>query len=404
MSGILTSTIAKRAPRSTGFILLFALANVGGVIGYLPLLTLLLPLKIEAIAGGAHIGVFTTTVIAGAVAASLANILFGWACDCTRDRAGGRRAWVAGGIVTTALSYCLIALAATPLAIVAAIVAFQLAVNMMLAPLFAIMADEIPDAQKGIASGWLALANPVASALSAFLVGAAYMGQEARLGIVCAAVAACIAPLLLTRPREIAAVTGATSTDTPPGRDLAIAWSARMAVQVAGNVLSLYLLYYFESLADGVASIDVAARVGQLLTLAYAIPLPVALIVGRLSDRLGRRKPFLLATAIVAAAGLVAMAVANHWLVSAAGFGCYAVGSAVFLALHSGFSMQLLPDPRHRGRDLGLLNLTNTLPGLIGPALAWMLATPHDFAALMLVLAAITLSGGIAILAIGSRR
>jgi len=76
------------------------------------------------------------------------------------------------------------------------------------------------------------------------------------------------------------------------------------------------------------------------------------------------------------------------------------VGSAVFLALHAGYVMQLLPNPRRHGRDLGLINLTNTLPALIGPMLAWLLATPSNFAGLMMILAALTLGGGIAILAI----
>ena len=49
--------------------------------------------------------------------------------------------------------------------------------------------------------------------------------------------------------------------------------------------------------------------------------------------------------------------------------------------------MQLLPNPHHRGRDLGLLNLANTLPSLLGPPLAWVFATPHDFVGVMLALA-----------------
>jgi MFS family permease len=265
------------------------------------------------------------------------------------------------------------------------------------------MAEEIPDAQKGVASGWLALANPVASALSAVLVGGLVTGEGARFAVILGAVALCLAPLLATRVRQVASEVLPVSEAIASRRDLAIAWAARMAVQVAGNVLSLYLLYYFESLVGAAQHGDVAGEVGRLLTIAYAVPLPVALIIGRLSDRIGRRKPFLLATAAVAALGLVAMAVRQHWGLSAAGFGLYVVGSSVFLALHSGFSMQLLPDPDHRGRDLGLLNLTNTLPGLIGPLLAWLLATPGDFAILMLVLAGVTLAGGLAILAIEGR-
>ena len=94
------------------------------------------------------------------------------------------------------------------------------------------------------------------------------------------------------------------------------------------------------------------------------------------------------------------MAGATDFAAAALCFGLFSVGSAVFLALHSAFATQLLPNPHHRGRDLGVLNLTNTLPALLGPLLAWTLATPDDFDAVMLVLAALAICGGLLILAI----
>jgi len=399
MSATLTDA-ATNGSKSKRFLLIFALANIGGVIGYLPLLTLLLPLKIEELAAGAHFGVFTATIILGAIVASIANILFGWISDRSVARGRGRRFWVAGGVIATALSYAVVAFAYSPMQIMIAIALFQFAINMLLAPLFAIMADEIPDHQKGVTSGLLALANPVASGLSSLLIAMAIFGESGRFVLLGIAVAVCTIPLLSTRPKVV------TKRPTPmirphvARRDLAIAWGSRMAVQVAGNVLGLYLLYYFESLTPATGHDDIAVRVGRLMAVGYTLPIPVAVIAGRMSDRVGRRKPFLLAAAVIAASGLVAMAIGGDWWVSAAGFALYAVGSAVFLALHAGYVMQLLPNPRRHGRDLGLINLTNTLPALIGPMLAWLLATPSNFAGLMMILAALTLGGGIAILAI----
>ena len=82
--------MASRFPlRSPGFLGAVALANAGGVIAYLPLLTLLLPLKVEGLSGEARIGVFTATVFAGAIAASISNVLFGWLSDRSVARGGG---------------------------------------------------------------------------------------------------------------------------------------------------------------------------------------------------------------------------------------------------------------------------------------------------------------------------
>jgi predicted MFS family arabinose efflux permease len=48
--------------------------------------------------------------------------------------------------------------------------------------------------------------------------------------------------------------------------------------------------------------------------------------------------------------------------------------------------MQMLITPEHRGRDMGVLNLTNTIPALIAPSLAFAMAGEGDFQALLLVL------------------
>lgn len=389
--------------RSQRFILLVALANAGGVIGFLPLLTLLLPVKIAEIAGDDRIAVFTATVVAGALAASASNILFGWLSDRSVARGGGRRKWAVLGLAGLAASFAAVAFATTPLRIVLAVVAFQIAVNAVLAPMFAVMADEIPDAQKGVAGGLIALGAPLASAVAALMVTIGVNGEPARLGFVFGAVLLCVLPLLLT-PSRIAPA-AATPEEAPLlGRDLAVAWASRLLVQVAGNVLWLYLVYYFASIDPHTPTSKSVGPLGRLMTIAYLIPLPVAVLAGRWSDRIGRRKPFLIGFAALAALGLAGLAAAPDWNMAAAAFTLYALGSATFLSLHSGFAMQLLPDSRHRGRDLGLINLTNTLPALVGPLITWALATPRDFDAVMLVLAGLTLLGGLLVPAIRHRR
>lgn len=391
------------ARRGIGFILLVALANAGGVIAFLPLLSLLLPVRIAEIAGEAKIGLFTATVIAGAIAASLSNIAFGWASDRTRARGGGRRSWVLVGLVLLAMSFAAVAIAQTPATIILAIILFQVAVNALLAPLFAIMADEVPGAQMGLAGGLIALGSPLASAVGAVMIALALPGDGAQLAFILAMVLLCVVPLLRVPSVEAAAI----ASTTPPrlaGRDLAVAWLSRLLVQIAGNVLSLYLVYYFVSIDPDLSVAKQVGPIGQLMTIAYLLPLPAAVLLGRWSDRIGRRKPFLLAAALLAGLGLLGLAVARDWTTAACAFALYAMGSSVFLSIHSGFAMQLLPSAAHRGRDLGLINLTNTLPALIGPALAWALSTPRDFGPVMLLLAALTLIGGALVLGIRQQR
>lgn len=397
------SRLPSPTPRPAAFLLVCALAYAGAVVGYLPLLTLLLPIKVDQVAGDGRLDLLTVTVIAGAIAASLANIGFGWLGDRSVSRGGGRRGIMAAGVVATMASYAGLAAATTPALLVAGIVLFQVALNAVIAPLMAIIAEEVPDGRKGVAGGLLAMANPVAATLSAALVGASRFGEPARFAVIAVTVAMCTLPLVIVR--------GTRQAGAPPPvlrsmlrRDLLLAWTARLLVQIAGSALFVYLLYYFETVAPSVPESVLAARMGTVMIVAYSVPLPIAVLVGRLADRTGRTKPFLFAAALVAAAGLIAMMAARDFTSGAAAFCVYTGGTSVFLALHAGFAMQLLPSARHRGRDLGLLNLANTLPGLLGPVITWALATPRDFDAVLIVLAVLTLGGGMILLAARGRR
>ena len=98
-----------------------------------------------------------------------------------------------------------------------------------------------------------------------------------------------------------------------PRRDLIVAGVARLFVQVAGVVTQTYLLYYFESVVPAAEHAALPKHIGHLLIVAFLIPLPAALILGRLSDLTQRYKPALLLSALIAAAGLVGMAMARSW-------------------------------------------------------------------------------------------
>lgn len=378
-----------------------ALGYAGCVVAYLPLLTLLLPLRIEQIAGEERVGVLATAMIAGAIVASIAGVVFGWLSDLTLERGIGRRSWIAAGLAATVGSYAGVAAAPTAALLICAIMAFQVALNLMLAPLVALLAEESPDRQNGLMSGLLAGAQPLGAAVGLILVNYTVPALDFRLALIAIVVGLCLAPLLATSGAAIAAPSEQAASAA--SADLALVWFSRLLVQVAGNVLFGYLLFFMEQFAAPGARGAVPAQVGALIFLANIIPLPLGVVLGRWSDRSGRRKPFLVGAVLLDAAGLVAMAYATDWRIAAVGFGVYSVGWIVFLTLQVGFVMQLLPNPQRRGRDLGVINLANTAPVLIGPAIAWWLATPQSFSTLLLVLAAVTVAGGAAMLGVTGR-
>ena len=124
---------AAGRPQIRLFLWLYALAWAGGAVAYVPFLTILLPMKLAAMAGADKVESLAKMTFCGALAASAGGILFGWLSDRTRDR----RRWIVAGLVgTIALMLC-VPLVDQPLPLLLLIVAWQLALNMMLAPLAA---------------------------------------------------------------------------------------------------------------------------------------------------------------------------------------------------------------------------------------------------------------------------
>ncbi|MEP0560799.1 MAG: MFS transporter, partial [Qipengyuania citrea] len=62
---------AAPRPHTTPLLLAVGLAHAGGVVAYLPLVTLLLPMRVEALAHLAKIDLLTAAVLVGGVTASV---------------------------------------------------------------------------------------------------------------------------------------------------------------------------------------------------------------------------------------------------------------------------------------------------------------------------------------------
>lgn len=88
---------APHRHQSLAFMLLYALAVAGGSMAYVPFLTILLPSRIAVLAGSADVEWLGLLTFAGAIAASVGGILFGWLSDITNSR----RWWILSWLVLT---------------------------------------------------------------------------------------------------------------------------------------------------------------------------------------------------------------------------------------------------------------------------------------------------------------
>lgn len=374
------------ARQSTRFLALYALAWAGGAMAYVPLLTVLLPARVEALAGDDAVTWLAYIAFCGAVTASLGNIAAGLISDIT-----GRRRWPAfAGLLGYALLTPLFGAVSTLAELLALIAAWQAALNLLLAPLAAWAGDSVPDDQKGLLGGLLAFAPATGAAAGALVTLSGFAGFETRLLLVIALVAAAVLPVLvLGRPVPMPELSAPAAPAAPARKPHSTArmWLARLLVQIAEATLFAYLYLW---LRDVDPRFD-QATVARLFVVLLALGIPASLVVGRWSDRCGEPIAPLRAGAAISALGLIVMALSSSVTLALIGYGLFTLATGVFLSLHSAQVLRVLPRPDRRGRDLGIFNLTNTVPSLVMPWLAIALIPRLGYTALFWVLAGLAL-------------
>lgn len=381
---------AEPAPdrQAIRYLLLYALAVAGGAIAYVPFLTILLPVMVTAMVGDRDVTWISYATFIGAIAASLANIGFGW----LSDRTGMRRPWIVAGLILSSAMLILFGKVESIGWLIGLLFLWQIGLNMMLSPLSAWAGDNVPDAQKGLLGGMLAFA-PAAGAVSATLVTIPGLaGPEGRLWLVAAIVVACVLPALVVgRPRPFPELMQENppepgARETPhltPRLKIVRMWLARLLIQISEAALFAFLYFWFRSVDPSMTD----ARVAQIFSIILLVSVPLALVIGHLADRY--RRPFLplVGMAIIAAFGLVLMALSGSLASAIAGYVVFGVSASIFLSLHTGQTLRVLPRPKNRGRDLGFFNLTNTSPSLVMPWLTLGLVPTFGFAGLFFALA-----------------
>lgn len=323
----------------------------------------------------------SAVTLAGALTASLANILAGRIGDRCRHRYGDRRRPIALGLMLTLAMLAMLGLARDPLPVAAGLIAFQLAFNLMFAPLGAVLVDHFGDHAKGRVAAMVNLAMP----LAALCTGAAALlfpvDGPAPFMAVAVVVGLCVTPLVVIWPFGPTVEAGAppalrAAALAPVWVDCARAGLARLLMQ-GGTAFMMSYFYLF--VASRPARIGVAAArgvdpaYGALVMATTGLVLVATLMAGRWSDRRSRRRAPMIAAAFVTATGFGLLLHGGAWAVMA-GYALFQIGLIAYLALDTALVAQLLRASARPGEMLGYMNLANTVPSIAVPALVLALA------------------------------
>ncbi|MFJ2741812.1 MFS transporter [Streptomyces sp. NPDC087440] len=364
---------------SRGWTTTLSLANGAIWVGWFGPLQVLLALQAAELAPGA--GMPKESVLAwvtgiGAVVSMVSNPVFGALSDRTTSRFGRRTPWIVGGSATGAAALVLLALAPGLVTMTLGWCLVQVTLNAAFAAVTASVPDQVPHRQRGRVGGWLGAAQ---------MLGVVVGTGLASLGGLLAGYAACavfcaagVLPFVVRhkdpalspaereplRWREFLAGFWLSPRRYP---DLGWAWLTRFLINLGNSVVLLYLLYY---LRDRVHHADPETGV-LILTAVNGVTLLATVVVsGVWSDRVGRRKPFVLWAGVLMAGASGLLAVWQTWpgaLVAAALLG---IGFGVFTSVDFALMTDVLPSAAARGKDLGIINIANSLPQAVAPALS----------------------------------
>ena len=373
---------SSQPPARAGFITIYALGYVGAYIALITPVATTLALKVaELDPQGKETSLGLISAI-GALVAILSNAISGALSDRTRSGLGRRRPWIVGGALGGAVALAITGFAPSLLVATIGWILAQLTLNMVLAALQALLPDQVPLAQRARVSAVLGISQQVSPLVGigiAFGVQAAGGGIGLMFlvpGIVGAAMLIVLVALIRDVPHEqagpfvFAEFVRSFRIEKGKRADFTWAWFGRFFVILGFAVYTTYQVYF---IGDRLGVPDDQVVLIQLYALLiFSAVLTVAAIVsGRLSDRTGRRKPFVFAAAAIVGVGLGMLGLTTSLPVFFAAAAVMGVGIGAFFAVDLALLTDVLPDKEHAAaKDMGLFNIANSLPQSVAPAIA----------------------------------
>ena len=389
-----TATPATRSPfaeptRRVGgaWIALFATAWLGIWMAQLTPIQLLLPQQVEDVVHGHS---WTDNVLAFGVISGIAGFfalitfpLTGALSDRTTSRFGRRRPWIFAGVLIFAISLVILSVQTTIVGVgifwSTSIIGFSIAS----AATTATLSDQVPVNQRGFVSGWISAPQAIGTILGLTLVTTVWASIAAQQAFGYPLVAILLVVLALPfigtlpdqqlrrdqRPRGgLGTILQGFWINPVKHPDFGYTLLGRILVNL-GNALGTTLLLYFLQYGLGLSA---TAAVNGLLTLTvvYLIFFVLAaLVLGRVSDRIGRRKVFVYIAAYIQAAAALILAFVPVFGVAIVAAGLLGLGYGCYMAVDQALATQVLPDAHSRGKDLGIMNIATAVPQAVGPLL-----------------------------------
>ncbi len=316
----------------------------------------------------------------GGIVVMVITPLFGRLSDRTASRWGIRKPWLAIGTAVGFIGVLGLAFTTSLWMIVAFWCLAQIGFGATNMVVHALLADQIPTRIRGRVAAATGVATGIATITGAAIVAAMPNDQQCSWFIVPGVIGSLLCLTLLFALKDI-------RLQEPPEpmnwrvilssywlnpviyRDFAWAWLCRMLVTMSIVSVSIFLLFFIidqlgipREVASGVQA--------QALLYFFVGNVVMAIVCGWLSDRLGRRKPFVILACLVTAAGLILAMTTRDMNIFMIAILIVGSGQGAYISVDVALMTEVLPNFDNAGKDLGIVALSYQLPQVLVPLTA----------------------------------
>ena len=325
--------------------------------------------------------ILATMNTVGMVFALVSNLVFGALSDHCHSRFGKRTPFVVVGGFICGFAFWMTANADSLAAIVAFWCLLQIGLNCMLAPAVAILSDRIPLNKRGTLSAFYGGGATVGQSVGT-IIGTQFLTNPLPgfiIGTVAWFCTGVLAIIIWPKEKSAALAEGETAEKLDPKsllmmfvpptkncRDFYLALFGRLILIFGYYCINGYQLYILEKYI-GLDTVEAGTVLASMSVLIMIVSFVASLTSGAISDKIGARKPIILVATV-----LMCVGVAAPWLLKSVvgmyGFAlCAGLGYGIYSSVDQALNVDVLPNKEEAGKDLGILNMANTIGQILGP-------------------------------------
>ena len=410
-----TATGTLRTPVSKRWITLLLVGMFGAYVALVAPIGLSLSLRVQELAPS-NVEILGYIIGIAALVTTITGPLVGTWSDRTRSRLGRRRQFALGGGIIGLLGLVVIATAGTVPVLLVGWIITSIGWSSAMNSLIQSQADRLPEVQYGRVAGLSGFVQMVAPVVGVGLASA-FIGNNYLVFLVPGAVGvvALLCWFLFVPERDTRDAVFAERLSAGkvlrgmvfnPRRypDFAWNWLARLMFMTGVTFTTTFTSLFFASRLSPDGQV---ADIGGIILIMSMVSLVVtgvgALLGGFLSDKLRRRKIFVLGSGIVYTVGAITLAVGgSNFAVLLLGSAFTGVALGVFSAVDQALVLNVLPEKdTDAGRFLGINGYSTSIAQAVAPLLAAPLiiigvsGTDKNYGLLFIVASVLTVVAGI---------